>query len=270
MFEWLEDEMARINTRKFHLVDGPASPKLREVVSTSDAPLPPSYKEFVLRFGNAQLYRRLDYYLVTVYAGPREAGTADGEALILFGRTHTSLAYFKRNLLEQGRESPVFEWRYPQHGVTLYASRFDEWLQQKCAWAKRQFKKKEWREIENGPQPFTLAEQAVVDARRRFTWSVLGLGENGVHRFEVHNGSAMALPFLTIGLRDKRKSKEDRMLDGSAWLPVEAVHPGETKTVEMSCGQPGLPAEYVEPVALPDPGPEDRKQYWEFRAVHPD
>ncbi len=30
MFEWLEDEMAEIKTPKFHLMDGPASPELRQ------------------------------------------------------------------------------------------------------------------------------------------------------------------------------------------------------------------------------------------------
>jgi len=44
MFEWLADEMAKIKTRKFHLVDGPAAPELREAVEESDSGLPLSYK----------------------------------------------------------------------------------------------------------------------------------------------------------------------------------------------------------------------------------
>ena len=97
--------------------------------------MPPSYKEFALRFGNAKLYREcvsLGCYLIEVYAGPREAVTSDGEPLFQFGRTHTSLAYFKDSLLLEGRESPVFEWRNEQ-GIGKTAGGFLEWLEAKCS-----------------------------------------------------------------------------------------------------------------------------------------
>ena len=109
MFGWLVDEMARIKTRKFHLVDGPASDELRQAVEASDFPLPPSYKEFVLRFGNARLYRYSTNYYVTVFAGPREVDSYKGEAFIQFGRTWTSSAYFKESLLVPAGETAVFE-----------------------------------------------------------------------------------------------------------------------------------------------------------------
>ena len=57
MFEWLDEEISQIKTPKFHLVDGPAPAELRQAVLSSEFPLPPSYREFVLRFGNAKLYR---------------------------------------------------------------------------------------------------------------------------------------------------------------------------------------------------------------------
>jgi hypothetical protein len=265
MFGWLEDEIARIKTRKFHLVDGPASPRLREAVESSDAPLPPSYKEFVLRFGNADLYRCLNFYLVRVYAAPREAQTASGEPLIHFGRTETSLSYFKKELLVEGGESPVFEWRYPMKGVTLFANGFEEWLEKKGKWARRQFKKKDWKKIEEGPPPFTPEEQLIVKARRLFRWKYIGISGNDALRFEVHNGSAMILPYLTIGLRDTRSSPEARRPEGGVWLPVSSVLPGATKVIEHSCSNPALPPEFIKPVPMPDPGPEDRHEYWEFR-----
>ena len=102
MFDWLDEEINRIRTPKFHLIDGPASPDLREAVEASDHSLPPSYKEFVLRFGNARLYRRSSFWHVQVFAGPREAERHDGERLINFGGTQTSLAYFKSSLLIHG------------------------------------------------------------------------------------------------------------------------------------------------------------------------
>jgi hypothetical protein len=57
LFDWLEHELATIQTRKFHLVDGPASAELASAIHDSGVPVPPSYLEFVLRFGNARLYR---------------------------------------------------------------------------------------------------------------------------------------------------------------------------------------------------------------------
>src|SRR5262249_10736646 len=131
MFEWLIDEMARVQTQKFYLVDGPASPELHAAVAKSDFPLPPSYREFVLRFGNSKLYRRDSYYYVTVFAGPRELEADDGERLIQFGRTWTSLAYFKESLLVAGSESPVFEWQHEQC-IRQTADGFEKWLELTC------------------------------------------------------------------------------------------------------------------------------------------
>src|SRR5436190_762700 len=173
MFEWLIEEMARFKTRKFFLVDGPASVELRQAVESSTLPLPPSYKEFVLRFGNAKLYRRDSYYYVTVFAGPNMADSSAGEPFIQFGRTWTSLAYFKDSLLVEGGESPVFEWRHEQ-GVQQTADGFLDWLKAKCRSARKRYKKNEWEAIEHGPPPFTEQELAIVEARRRFRWRAAG------------------------------------------------------------------------------------------------
>ena len=132
MFEFLVEEMARIKTRKFHLVDGPASPEFQAAVESSGFPVPSSYKRFVLQFGNAKLYRRVDhynsYYWVEVFGAPREVVTKDGERLLQFGRTHTSstqmsLAYFKDSPILQDEETAVFEWRHGQ-GVRKTADGF--------------------------------------------------------------------------------------------------------------------------------------------------
>ncbi len=160
MFEWLDDEIAQINTRKFHLVDGPASAELRRAVETTEIPLPPSYKEFVLRFGNARLYRYSTNYYVTVFAGPTAAGGRHGELLVHIGKTWTSYVYFKEALLVEGKESPVFE---------------------------------------------------------------------------IHNGSTITLPYLSVGVRGRLRPPNSGPLNGGAYLPVASVRPGETKLVEDDC-----------------------------------
>ena len=265
MFEFLVAEMARIKTRKFHLVDGAASPELKEAVEKSVLPLPPSYKEFVLRFGNAKLYRQLGYWLVEVYAAPRDAVSSDGESLFQFGRTHTSLAYFKESLLVEGGESPVFEWRYRQ-GVRRTADGFLEWLKAKCSSARKKYKKKEWEAVTNGPPPFTQEEQAVVEARKRFRWRVVGIAPNGDLRFEIHNGSDMTLPYFSLGIRGKLRPPKSGPLNGGVYLSVGSIRPRETRIAEHDSHKDLVAPEDVEVFDLPDPEPEDRERYWEFKS----
>jgi hypothetical protein len=270
MFDWLSDEMAGIRTDKFHFVDGPASPEFRAVVEKSDFPLPPSYKEFVLRFGNSKLYRRISsfnsYYLIEVYAGPRQAKSEEGESLIQFGRTQTSLAYFKESLLSVSGESAVFEWRHRQ-GIRKTAEGFLEWLKAKCQSARKKYKKQEWEAIQNGPPPFTDMELAVIEARKSYRWRVVGISPNGDLQFEVHNGSNMNLPYLTLDVRGKMKPPNDGFLTGGARLSVASIYPGETKYVEFDCYKKFVAPEDIEVFEPSEPGPEDREVYWEFRAL---
>lgn len=261
MFEWLADELAEIRTPRFHVVDGPASDELRQAVENSAVPVPPSYRDFVLRFGNASLYRRGIGYQVRVFAGPREHESRQREPLLYFGAAGLSHAHFKRSLLQHGAECPVFEWRHRQ-GLRQAAGGFEEWLQVKCRAARRSFKKHEWEAILNGPLPFSAEEKAIVSARRCFSWRVVGVSESGDMRFEVHNGSDRVLPYLTVGIRGK-----SGRLNGGAWLPVGSLMPGQTCVVEMDCYKGVLPPEQVEVFEMPDPGPEDREVYWEFEWV---
>ena len=65
-----------------------------------------------------------------------------------------------------------------------------------------QFKKKEWKDIEAGPPPFSALEIAILEARRLFRWRVVGIASNGDLQFEVHNRSNLILPYLSIGIRE--------------------------------------------------------------------
>jgi len=262
MFEWLDKELAEIKTPKFHLIDGPAADDLRQAVESSDFPIPPSYKAFVLQYGNAKLYRTGSYYKVVVFGGPREAESNDNEVLIHFGKTHTSLAYFKESLLVAGQESPVFEWSGPDGGLRQSAAGFEEWLAKKCKAARKQFGREEWSSILKGPKPFTEEELAVVEARKRFRWQIVGVAENDDMQFEVHNGSDRTLPYLTIGVRGKHGQ-----VQGGVWLPVSHIGPGQSAVVEKDCYKRHLAPEDVEAFNEPDPEPEDRDRYWEFKAM---
>lgn len=261
MFEWLVNEMAKIKTNKFHIVDGTLSPENRELVESTEIPVPPSYKQFVIQFGNAKLYRQGSGYLVQVYAVPQDALSKKGEALLLFGRTDMGLAYFKESLLVPGEESPVFEWR-GHNNLHRTADGFEQWLTSKCNAARKSFKKKRWQQIEAGPPPFSDEEQNIVKARRKYQWRVVGIAPNGDIQYEVHNGSDIVLPYLSIGIRKKNGKPK-----GGVWLPVASVMPGQTKVIEKDSYKESLTPDDVEAFEKPDPEPEDRDRYWEFKAL---
>jgi len=263
MFDWLHGEIERVNTRKFFVVDGPASSDLREAIERSGMPIPPSYREFVFQFGNAKFYREGGIYLVQVFASLERIEGGDGAIWWQFGRTDMAPAYFKDALLVDGEESPVFEWQN-ELGVRHVADTFEGWLKRRCAGARALFKKKQWEAIVKGPPPFSMEEQAIIEARRRFRWRTIGVSPAGNLLFEVHNGSNAILPYLSIGIRGKLRPPKSGPLNGGIWLPVASVRPGETRVIEKDCYKDVVDPIDIEAFPTPDPEPEDRDRYWEF------
>jgi hypothetical protein len=260
MFDWLEQELKMIKTPRFHVVDGVADPALRVAVEQSEASVPRSYKDFVLRFGNAKLYKKLDGYLVGVLASPREENTQTGERVYRIGHYQSANAYFKASLLRGEEEAPVFEG---QDGKLVeVANSFEAWLAKRHKAARGKYNKRQWAEIVAGPPPFTPEEHRIVEARRRFTCRAVGVTPEGEFLFEVHNGSGMILPFLSIGVRWK-----DNSLQGGIWLPVSNVRPGQTAVVEHEVYKGMADPSGIEVFMLPDPEPEDRERFWEFKAL---
>jgi hypothetical protein len=266
MFEWLVEEMRKVKTRKFYLVDGPLAADKRELLEQAELAVPPSYKTFLFQFGNAKLYRIGDQYRVEVFASPNVEETEDDEARVCFGRTEDTVAYFKESLLVPGRESPVFEWYYPERVERQTANDFEDWLQTNCARVRRYYTKKEWRKIETGPVPFSDQENMIVEARRNFRWRVVGISSNGDIQFEVHNKSDIVLPYLSVGIRGKRRGTSS-ILEGGVWLPVGSLHPGKTAMIEMDCYKEWVDPQDVVPFEEPDPEPKDRDRYWEFKCL---
>lgn len=265
MFEWLEKEIVDIKTRKFHIVAGPADETLRQAIQNCDLPLPRSYKDFVLRFGNAKLYRELGGYKVGVLASPREERDKEGgEIFYSFGHYDSNSAYFKDSLLRRGEETPVFEGG--EDRMHQVADGFQAWLTKRANLARRQYTKRQWAEIVAGPPPFTPEQQRIVEARRKFRWRVVAISNSGDIQFEVHNGSDVILPFLTIGIRGKQRNS-NAILNGGIWLPVGSVLPGQTAVIEKECYKKLLDPRDVVAYDEPDPEPEDRDRYWEFKPL---
>lgn len=257
-FDWLADEISACGTRKFYLVDGPLPTERRAAMENAHLPMPQSYKAFISRFGNANLYRKGSIYLVRIFAAPR-CEMCKKEEFWQFGQTDFALAYFKESSLITGHESSVFEWRHSQ-GMRKAAGGFEEWLIKKCMAAKKRFNKKDWEAIKSGPPAFNALEKAIIEARKAFKWRVAGMADDGDILFEVYNGSRIILPYLSIGVR---KVSGEQI--GGIWIPISSVLPGQTITIRKACYKDRFSPEEIEIFDLPDPSPEERDLYWEFR-----
>lgn len=260
MFEWLQRELAELKTPRFHVVDGPADFKFREAVMQSSFLVPESYREFILQFGNAKLYRdSRDGHIVNVFAAPREAFLGNGTKVYYLGFRDGASVYVKGVI--QAASDPIFEFENVEEKV---ANSFDIWLRESCDQARKTYGKK-WAEIMQGPKPFTPAEQELIETRRRIKWRVLGIDQEMNHIFEVTNSGSCSLPFLTVGIRSR-----DRRLNGAVRLDTGEIIPGRSAIMHVDCYKNFKPPEEIEAFALPDPQPEDRDYYYEFaQKLHP-
>lgn len=258
-FDWLNEQIERVKTPDFFLIDGPLSEKDRNLVETSPLNVPPAYKAFVMRYGNAKLYESRGVYLMEIFSVPKDFESTKGEHFLQFGKTDTGPAYFKESLLAKNQETPVFEWS-PEEGFYHSYNGFEMWLRENCRIARSGFGDHRWQEIEQGPPPFNLQETKVIEARKRFEWKVVGIADDGDILFDVHNRSDITLPFLTLGVRGKAGKVKGRI-----WLPVSAARPGESIIVKKGCYKGHLEPADVEVFDIGDPLPQDRDRFWEFK-----
>lgn len=256
MYEWIDNELAPIKTRRFHVVNTAPLPILNERAFPNTAILPPSYKRFVAQFGTAFFFRDGNGYLIRVSERPW-IGEMDSK-LICFGGYEDRDACFHIDLLKRDSESAVIE----AGRVKPIADSFEAWLRRRFRSARRQYSPSQWREVVRGPSPFSRRELAIVAARRKFRWERTGVSPTGALRVKVTNDSNVVLPFLSIGVRS-----QVHRLQGGIWLPVGHVAPGTSAVVEHDGYKEQVRNEDVELFDLPDPQPEDRDRYWEFRPI---
>jgi hypothetical protein len=258
MFEWLEAEILKIRTPGFHQVDGPvADPALRDLIDRSGDFVPASYKEFILKFGTARLYRspRSGSYAVTVYRSPVEM-QPDGETSRICLGNHDGATVFVES---SGRAGDQAVHEAEGDIVDEVADTFEQWLRDACALAKSCYTEAEWAGILAGPRPFDDRETAVIEARRRILWTPAGLDGEGNHLIAITNNSNLTLPVYTLGVRTR-----DRRLNGAVFLKIGHIGPGESGQVTAGCYKEFITAEETVIFDLPEPLPETREQYREL------
>jgi hypothetical protein len=264
MYDWFRREISRIKTPKFHILESlPSDGLIAALPEELVQALPPSYLAFLSEFGSARLYRMRSYYLVGVHTPWRVMTKDTGEKYVEFGfSSRFGRAYFKSELLKPGAETPVYEFDSddPDARMEYGSASFDKWLRRCSRREKKNYSKQEWQHIMAGPDPFTPAEQEMVRARRQYKWRVVGFSENGDAQIQIRNESNITLPYLSLGVIAK-----DSYFGGMTRIPVSHIKPGEEAIVERDCYKKWIPRDNLEVYDLPDPEPEDRAVYWEFR-----
>jgi len=133
-------------------------------------------------------------------------------------------------------------------------------LRRSCEEARKNFTEEEWNAIKVGPLPFSASEEEVVRARRNMKWKFLGIDEEGRHIIEITNTGATQLPVLKIGARSR-----DGSLNGGVLLNTDGLGAGETRLLRIACYRGLVSPEEIDLFSLPDPRPDDRSRYPEFR-----
>ncbi|MBN3941110.1 hypothetical protein [Nostoc sp. NMS9] len=257
MYEWLDREISEINLKKFHVIENQQIGGVIDQLVDIYLSLPPSYIAFLSKFGAVKLYRKLSYYQIGVLNPPKEKILHSGEKLLDIGHYNDARAYFRYSLLLPGKESPVFEWT--EEGFERIADSFEEWLIKRCTDARDSYTDEEWQDILN-LKPFTNEEVAIVQARQHFQWRAVGFDQDENLLIAIRNESKLILPYLSIGIIAK-----DNTLKGVIWLDVSGIHPGQQEVVKHPGYKELIAPDNTEVYSLPDPLPEDRESYWEFR-----
>lgn len=251
-FSWLNAQIATINTPDFH--------KFQEVELTDEPvpyfKLPPHYRAFVNVFGNAQLFNEGSYYQMKILAPPRIARNPD---YLIIGFWDDETVYLHIPELQENQEAPVYHG-YEGEEPEQVADDFLEWLLEYSEIARENFTDDEWEAIEKGPKPFSKKEQKIVEARRLYSWELLGYNDDGDTEFRITNGSDMQLPFFTLDVHAR-----DRSVNGRIFLSVRDIAPGESGVTSRDCYKKLIPRGELIVEDAPDPRPGEQKRYWEFR-----
>lgn len=258
MYQWLEQELESVKTRKFFIVHGRSG----EGPEAPTQPLPESYRRFLRMFGKARFFRDgSGCYAMGVVDRP-DLQILRGERYWRVGWYQEQSVLLKELPLTEQREWPAFEHAAssrPRH----VAESFDAWLATRWTATKASFGPRTWKRIVAGPAPFSTEEMAIVQARKLFHWQLVDIAADCTLRIEVTNASDRRLPFSGLGVHGSRRG---------VWLglavPVGHIPPGQRAIVEhRGLISLGLVPSEVELFQEPDPGPEDRELRCEFRPL---
>lgn len=256
-FEWFEQEISIIKSRRFHILE----PLMPEDLSYKGVHLVEDYLVFMEKFGHAMLFtNHQDSPVLNVYPlkDYRRHKCADGKVYIGFACRSYQSVYFDEEVVLRGEQSKVYTVTIKK--ASELSPNFSEWFLSAYQWAKSKYSPRQWKCIIDGPKPFTMEELRIVNARKSISWQPVGFTASGNVKFRIKNNSDLTLPFLSIGVQGKGET----ILIGGVWLDISLIKPGETTIIEHDCYVDQIPRDKLEFFEKPEPIPEKREAYWEF------
>jgi hypothetical protein len=263
MYTWLSKEIQTVKTPQFHLIQVTELEGVNNPIDWSLLPL--SYTTYIDQFGRSKLYRSGNGYLIEILATPYRELELDGHVYVRFGIVgFTTMACFRLDQLSTGIEAPVYELEYwdSEYEVEQTFPGFDVWLVHNSNAVKENMDEGDWDRLIKGPSAFNDKEKIIVNERKNFKFSLVGFTNTGDANILVQNQSQLTLPYLTIGVKWKDTNHSIQKI----WLPTDGLQPGESRVVSHEVYKKFIPRESIELRILPDPQPEDREVYWEFKS----
>ncbi len=223
------------------------------LLSLSSA-FPPSYIDFLTRYGGVKLFREGLGYLMTVLPNPVMLDDDEYGDLLRFGSYDDSYCYFSPTSMKPNEETPVYI--LDDGELVMVASSFSEWFSL-CA-TELLSRYPSMRDGE-AVAAFSEQEQLIVRSRKQYQWHITGCTDKFVV-VNITNASDTTLDCITLGVRSI-----DRRVNGAVKVDVRDLAVGMSKDTSLDCYSDLVDPFQVELYNLPDPTPGTRSMYFEFQ-----
>jgi hypothetical protein len=232
---------------------GKARSDITVLLSLSSA-FPPSYIEFLTRYGGVKLFREGLGYLMTVLPAPVKVDGDDHGDLFWFGSYDDSYCYFSSTSMKPNEESPVYA--LDDEELVPVAQSFSEWF---SLGATALLSEQPSMRDGEPAAAFSEQEQMIVRGRKQYQWHITGRSEKFV-AINITNASDATLGCITLGVRSI-----DRTVNGAVRVDVRDLAVGMSKDINLDCYSDLVHPSQVELFDLPDPTPSTRSTYFEFQ-----
>lgn len=251
-FSWFDQEMARTKWKTFHILSHHITEaQLSDLCPFGLQHLEKELRNFILRYGNCNLFRRLrvDWYRLNLQFKP---GEFQGNPVFFIGHHWEEAECFVKS------GSPVVHAKWGSDGSKVMDDSFSQWLKARVRKCKSEMKAAEWELVLEPPKPFDENEKRIVDAIALYTFRKVGITEDNNTFIEVENGSGTVLPTVTVGVTSER-------VKGAIRLDVSGILPKSKKVISANCYKELVPPSAIDVYKLPAPTPEDRLRFCELR-----
>jgi hypothetical protein len=249
-YDWFEKQLAEVPWSTFYITKKNFNHHSLEKAGVNTNALPKQYLEFMERYGEARLFRRLksDSHFLTVLI-PKPKPECGPNTFLIGGYWCEGNAY-----IVAGKKG-IFVWTGSR--LRQISEDFDVWFRKSFQKAKRDIRKAYWPILRRLPVPFSAIEKEIAEAISRHTFSKIAVEPSGNLRVGIKNESDRTISWVEMGVSAPT-------LLGAISLDVRDLKPGGTKIISRDCYKDMVSPESVSLFTFPKPTPEDR---WAFKAL---